>query len=93
MSVSTSPLLIRATNVGYQWAMVRLDGLVFEVIASDGRPLPAPIITTESLIAPGGRYDILLTMPASGQYRASVDYDNIRYNRTLGSASTTVTVV
>ncbi|KRT58694.1 hypothetical protein Ga0076813_14021 [endosymbiont of Ridgeia piscesae] len=51
------------------------------------------MITTESLIAPGERYDILLTMPASGQYRASVDCDNIRYSRTLGSASTTVTVV
>jgi len=86
-------VLIRCTGVGYQPAMVRLGGLVFEVIASDGRPLPAAIGATEWLIAPGERYDLLLTMPAGGQYNATVDYYNIRRSAVLGSASTTITVV
>lgn len=85
-------VLIRTTNVGYQPARVRLGGLAFEVIASDGRPLPAPITATEWLVAPGERYDLLLTMPASGQRNATVDYFDIRKGAVLGSASTTVTV-
>ena len=86
-------VLIRLNGTGYQPAMVRLGGLAFDVIASDGRPLPAPITTTEQLVAPGERYDILVTMPASGQYNATVDYYDIRRGGVLGTASTSVTVV
>lgn len=85
-------VLIRTNGVGYQPARVRLGGLAFEVIASDGRPLPAPITATEWLVAPGERYDLLLTMPASGQYTASVEYFDIRLGRVLGTVETTITV-
>ncbi|MCW8957075.1 MAG: multicopper oxidase domain-containing protein [Gammaproteobacteria bacterium] len=86
-------VLIRTNGVGYQPAMIRLGGLVFDVIASDGRPLPAPISATEWLVAPGERYDLLLTMPSSGQYTATVDYFNIRRQGILGTATTLITVV
>lgn len=86
-------VLIRGTNVGYQPAMIRLGGLVFDVIASDGHPLPNAISTTEWLVAPGERYDIILTMPGSGQRTATVEYYDIRRGGVLGSASTTITVV
>lgn len=85
-------VLIRATGVGYQPAVVRLGGLAFDVIASDGRPLPNPIRTTSQLIAPGERYDLLLTMPSSGTRTATVDYYDIRRGGILGSASTSITV-
>lgn len=85
-------VLVRGVHSGYQPAMVKMGGLVFDVIASDGRPLPAAISATEWLMAPGERYDILLTMPASGQRTATVDYYDIRLGSVLGTASTTITV-
>ena len=86
-------VLIRGVHSGYQPCMVRLGGLSFDVIASDGRPLPAAINTTEWLLGPGERYDLLLTMPSSGQYTASVEYRDIRNAGVLGTATTTITVV
>ena len=85
-------VLIRGIGSGYQPAMVKMGGLTFEVIASDGRPLPSTISATEWLIAPGERYDILLTMPSSGQRTASVEYYDIRRGGILGTATTTITV-
>ena len=86
-------VLIRVQGVGYQPAVVRLGGLSFEVIASDGRPLPNPINTTSQLVCAGERYDLLLTMPSSGQYTATMDYYDIRNSGVLGTATTTITVV
>jgi len=83
-------VLIRLINVGYQPALVELGGLDFDVIASDGRPLPAPLNTNEQLVAPGERYDVLFTMPAGANYSAMVEYLDIRLKRALGQASTRV---
>jgi FtsP/CotA-like multicopper oxidase with cupredoxin domain len=83
-------VLIRATNVGYQPALVRLGGLAFQVIASDGRPLPVPTSTVEQLVAPGERYDILFTMPPALERVATVEYYDIRLRRVLGTARTDV---
>jgi len=85
-------VLVRGVHSGYQPAMVKMGGLVFDVIASDGRPLPSAISATEWLMAPGERYDLLVTMPSSGQRTATVDYYDIRLGRVLGTASTTITV-
>ncbi len=85
-------MLIRLNGVGYQPARVTLDGLSFDVIASDGRPLPEAIAATEWMIAPGERYDLLLTMPPSGSYTASVEYFNPRLEKVLGTVSAPVTV-
>ena len=87
-------VLIRCTNVGYQLAQVQLGGLPFDVIASDGRPLAETISTTSLVVAPGERYDILLTMPSSGKGSATVDYLHIRGDGTLlGTASASIAVV
>ena len=83
-------VLIRLINVGYQPALVELGGLQFDVIASDGRPLPTPVTTNEQLVAPGERYDILFTMPAGANYSAMVEYLDIRLKRVLGPAPTRV---
>ena len=84
-------VLIRTNNMGYQPAMIRLEGLQFQVIASDGRPLPSPVHTTERLVAPGERYDILVHLPESGTWNADVDYFDIRLARVLGTARTSIT--
>jgi FtsP/CotA-like multicopper oxidase with cupredoxin domain len=83
-------VLIRLVNVGYQPALVSLGGLDFDVIASDGRPLPTPINTNEHLVTPGERYDIMLKMPVGADYKALVEYLDIRMRKVLGHASTRV---
>ncbi|WP_297528289.1 multicopper oxidase family protein [Thiohalobacter sp.] len=86
-------VLIRVNGTSYMPAIVRLGGLPFEVIASDGRPLAQSYTATEQLVCAGERYDLLVTMPSSGQYAATVDYYDIRRATLLGSVATTVTVV
>jgi FtsP/CotA-like multicopper oxidase with cupredoxin domain len=83
-------ILIRTTNVGYQPALIQLGGLEFEVIASDGRPLRSTVLSTQQLVAPGERYDILFTMPTETNEVATVDYLDIRMAGILGTASTSV---
>lgn len=87
---SGEKVLIRAINVGYQPAVVELGGMSFEVIASDGRPLPVPLSVTEQLIAPGERYDILLTMPSGYDQLATISYWDIRLKTVLGTVQTTI---
>jgi len=83
-------VLIRTNNMGYQPGLVRLGGLEFQVIASDGRPLPATIVRTELLVAPGERYDLLLQMPPAANRTATVEYYDIRLGGVLGTASTSI---
>jgi FtsP/CotA-like multicopper oxidase with cupredoxin domain len=83
-------VMIRLINVGYQPALVGLGGLEFEVIASDGRPLPEPLSMNEHLVAPGERYDIMFTMPPEADYGAMVEYLDIRLRKVLGHASTRI---
>jgi FtsP/CotA-like multicopper oxidase with cupredoxin domain len=66
--------------------------LDFDVIASDGRPLAQTLRTASQLVAPGERYDIMLTMPVSGISTSTVDYYHIRGDGTLlGTAVTPIT--
>ncbi len=92
---SGQKVLVRLNNVGYQLAQVNLGGLTFEVIASDGRPLAQTFTTAYQMVAPGERYDILLTMPSSaGVETAAVDYYHIRGDGTLlGTAGTSITTL
>lgn len=86
-------VLIRAVNVGYQPAVVRLGGLAFDVIASDGRPLPEPLHVSEQPVAPGERYDLLLAVPVALDRVASVDYYDIRMRKVLGTAETRMVAI
>jgi FtsP/CotA-like multicopper oxidase with cupredoxin domain len=87
-------VLIRLNNVGYQPALVQLGGLEFDVIASDGRPLAQTFRSDSLMIAPGERYDILLTLPLSGSWTAMVDYYHIRGDGTLlGTAVTSINAI
>ena len=83
-------ILIRSNNMGYQPALIQLGGLPFQVIASDGRPLPAPITTDQQLVAPGERYDLLVQLPSAGRRDARIAYYDIRLERTLGTVTTSI---
>jgi hypothetical protein len=63
---------------------------MFDVIASDGRPLVSPLTTDQQLVAPGERYDLLLTVPAGTDELATVDYYDIRLVSVLGTATTEI---
>ena len=83
-------VLIRTNNMGYQPALLQLGGLQFQVIASDGRPLPAPLVVTQHIVAPGERYDILFQMPPATDRMATVEYFDIRLIGVLGAVSTSI---
>lgn len=86
-------VLIRAVGTSYMPGVIRMGGLPFEVIASDGRPLAQSYTTTEQLCCAGERYDIMLTMPSStGSYTGSIEYRNIQNTAVLGTATTDITV-
>ena len=85
-------VLVRVNGTSYMPGIVRLGGLSFEVVASDGRPLAQPYTATELFCAAGERYDIILTMPSAGQYTGSIEYRDIRNASTLGTVTTTISV-
>lgn len=85
-------VLVRINGTSYMSGIVRMGGLSFEVVASDGRPLAQAYTATEIMCAAGERYDIILTMPSSGQYTGSIEYRDIRNVKALGTATTTITV-
>lgn len=61
-------VLVRLVNTGYQWHAMHMHGFHFDVIASDGRPLPAPWTKDTISIAPGERYDLLVTLSQRGVF-------------------------
>ena len=85
-------VLVRINGTSYLPGIVRMGGLSFEVVASDGRPLAQSYTATEIMCAAGERYDIILTMPLTGQYTGSIEYRDIRNAKILGVATTTITV-
>ena len=81
-------VLIRAVNPGFLPARLKLAGLRFRIVSSDGRPLARQQEVSEFVIAPGERYDILFTMPAQINDLAGVEYLNIMGTGVLGTAQT-----
>lgn len=89
-----SKVLIRVNQTSYQSAEVNLGGLAFDVIASDGRPLVNVQNKTSIYIAPGERYDLLVTMPAAGTTKyAAINYYNNRGDTVIGSVITTIKAI
>jgi len=61
-------VLVRIINSGYQPHAMHLHGHHFQVIASDGRPLPAPLEKDTVEVGPAERYDLLITFTQSGDF-------------------------
>ena len=84
-------VLVRLNQTSYQSAEINFDGLEFDIIAADGRPANKIQKVTSLYIAPGERYDILITMPSSGSYNAIVNYYDNKGVNIMGSVETILT--
>ena len=85
---ASEKVLIRVNQTSYQSIDINLAGLEFEVIAADGRPASLSQKMTSLLVAPGERYDILLTMPSAGSYNINLDYYDSRGVNVIGTLAT-----
>jgi FtsP/CotA-like multicopper oxidase with cupredoxin domain len=83
---------LRLLNADYHWARVSLGGLPFQVVASDGRPLQAPVTAGTWEIGPGERYDLLISPTTATTLNAQVDYLDDASGAVLGSAQTSILV-
>lgn len=88
-------VLVRLINAGYGWRSMHMHGFHFEVIASDGRPLPQPFLKDTISIAPGERYDLLVTLDQLGSYpfHSHVLLDNMNDGVYPGGIHTMITVL
>ncbi|HYG56544.1 MAG TPA: hypothetical protein VD902_00550 [Symbiobacteriaceae bacterium] len=68
--------LIRLINAGYLVQKVTLGGMPFELVASDGRPYDTPEAADEVTLAPGERYDLLVSAASPAKVTATVEYLN-----------------
>jgi len=74
--------LVRLINAGYNNYAMHLHGPHFEVVATDGHPLPMPYSKDTVDIAPGERYDIVIRPTKAGMYPFHAH--NIQYVRNNG---------
>jgi FtsP/CotA-like multicopper oxidase with cupredoxin domain len=93
VSAAADKAYVRILNTSYHWARITLQGLPFEVVASDGRPMLAPQTVTEWELGPGERYDLLLAGLPTGQYEAMVEYLDDHTGGVLGAVKTDLVIV
>lgn len=85
-------LYLRVVNQAYQFARFSLGGHPFEIVATDGRPMPKPIVTDSWELGTGERYDVLFTPTKRMKGLATVDYLDDYTGQVLGQAATTIDV-
>ncbi|MBC8370881.1 MAG: multicopper oxidase domain-containing protein [Planctomycetes bacterium] len=83
---------LRLSQSSYLWSRYELDGIPFQVVASDGRPYPTPVNATELEIGPGERYDIMFTAPAAGTYTPRISFLDDYTQNVVGFAETKINV-
>lgn len=84
---------LRVLNQAYQFARFSLGGLPFQIVATDGRPMPQPITTDSWEIGTGERYDILFSANAPMSKLATVEYLDDYSRKVLGTVSTRLDIV
>ena len=84
-------VLIRTNQTSYQGVLIEFSGMPFEVIAADGRPAAAIQTMASLYMSPGERYDILFTMPATGNYTARLTYYDNQGAEVVGVVDTSIT--
>ncbi len=86
-------LYLRILNSANQWGRVRLAGLPFDVVASDGRPMRQVVTTDQWEIGPGERYDLLITPTAPISADATIEYLDDYTGNVLGTAATRIEII
>jgi FtsP/CotA-like multicopper oxidase with cupredoxin domain len=84
---------VRVVNSAYQWARVRLGGLAFKVVASDGRPMRRAQKATELELGPGERYDLLVRATSPAELQATIEYLDDYTGDVIGQAATGISIV
>lgn len=79
---------LRVVNQAYQFARFSLGGLPFQVVATDGRPMPEPITTDTWEMGTGERYDILFGSSTPVSQLATIEYLDDYSRKVLGTVST-----
>lgn len=83
---------VRVVNQAYQFARFSLGGLPFQVVATDGRPMPTPITTDNWVLGTGERYDILFSSSLPYVGLATIEYLDEFTSEVLGTVSTVVEI-
>ncbi len=83
---------LRVINQAYQWARISLGGLPFQVVATDGRPMPRFVTTDNWELGPGERYDLMFqsNTPFAGQ--GTVSYLDDYTGNVLGQVSSSINI-
>ena len=83
---------LRVVNQAYQFAKFSLGGLPFQVVATDGRPMPEPVTTDSWEIGTGERFDVLFSSSVPFQGLATVDYLDDYTGAVIGQVSTVIEI-
>jgi FtsP/CotA-like multicopper oxidase with cupredoxin domain len=86
-------LLVRYINAGYLPQQIRFGGLIANVVASDGRPLPTPVQVDRLDTVSAERYDCLFQPTRRGDYIVEADVRHWVTGQVLGTARTRISVV
>ena len=83
---------VRVVNQAYQFARFSLGGLPFQIVATDGRPMPEPITTDNWVIGTGERYDIMFSSSVPYKNLATIEYLDEYNSSVLGTVSTMIDI-
>ncbi len=84
--------LVRIGNMGYLPVRYGFDGLVTEVVQSDGRTLPQSFPGEGLLVTPGERFDVLVSGGPAGVQNIHLEYLDLYDGQVLGTADIPVNV-
>jgi len=84
--------LIRYICAGYYPQKIDFGGLTVDVVASDGRPLPAKWSTSSIEASSAERYDCIFKPTTTGSYTVTVQYLHWITGKVLGTARTRINV-
>ena len=83
---------VRVVNQAYQFARFSLGGLPFQIVATDGRPMPQPITTDNWVIGTGERYDIMFSSNVPYKSLATIEYLDEYDSNVIGTVSTVIDI-
>ena len=85
-------LLVRYICAGFHPQRIDFGGLTASVVASDGRPLPAPWQTQAIEAHSAERYDCIVTPTVAGSWTVTIQFLHWRTGAVMGTARTRINV-
>ena len=85
-------LLVRYITAGYYPQRINLGTLEANIVASDGRALPTPVLSSGFSTTAAERYDLIITPTTSGVYPVVIEFLDWVTGAVRGTATTQITV-